>query len=255
MTNKSEKVEIDKKAVSPMSGHHGSEQLDFNVNIESRMGRAEGILESVVHEMGEIGKNQKELSNGMSLFREEVLAHISRVSAPKWPLIAGVLTLVLTIITMGGSIVGMIMSGQNANISRLDMIMQKQQEGEATNKFEDGQTVMWRKMVDKALVDLDDRLQREMRLINATTDSKITALDDKIQKEFYNTIKNHDERTIALQEQMKEFFRWRLEWATTRSGLSDKVSALEKYLDKIENRQFEIKTQVVSETSKNKKSD
>ena len=193
-----------------MSNTNNKDQLDFNVNIESRVGRVEGALETVLHEVSETSKSVREVSAGLSTFREEVLAHIGKATAPKWPLIAGVLTLVLTILTMGGGIGGMILSGINGNVTRLDNIIARADEQAKLDRFEDGKNVIWRE----------------------------------------NISKSYDEKSRELQEQQKEFLKWRLEHeeknARSHGKTDAEIEMLIKALEKVECRQFEIKTQVSS---------
>jgi hypothetical protein len=88
--------------------------------LEGRVGRVEGAIESLTHEVQETNRNVRDIINGFGRFKEDVLSHIGQATAPKWPLITSFIMVCLTIIGLGGTIISQGFSGQTQSINRLD---------------------------------------------------------------------------------------------------------------------------------------
>ena len=139
-------------------------------DIQSRVGHLEGAVESLAHEVQETnrnlkdfsqetGRSVKELSVSMARFKDDVLGHIGKATAPKWPLIVSIGSLALTILGLGGTIVAMIMSGQSGQISklegRLEACTDKYHQQALISSFEDGKSAAWREQVANAIAVLE----------------------------------------------------------------------------------------------------
>lgn len=208
------------------------EQTGFNSHIEGRVGRLEGAVENLTHEVQETSKAVREIAGGIGKFREDVLGHIGTATAPKWPLIVSFVMMALTVIGLGGTIVSQNISGQGAAISKLAARVDASDERDLKQAHVDGQHEAWREQADKILKDLDEKLQREMRLINDTTESRIAALD-----------KANVTKLTEIQNQLVQFKDWRLQHVRENSATHGKIEAMltenGKLIDRLEGRQYE----------------
>ena len=221
------------------SSSYEEQQAGFNAHIEGRVGRLEGAVENLTHEVQETSKVVRDIASGLGKFKEDVLSHIGVATAPKWPLIVSFVSICLTILALGGTIVGQIMSGQSAAIAKLAIRMDTADERDLKAAHSEGKHEAWREQADKILKDLDEKLQREMRLINDTTESRIAALD-----------KSNQTKLGELQTQVAAIKDWRLDHVQENAKTHGKIEALfethEQDIKRLESRVFDI-TQSVSQ--------
>lgn len=199
------------------------------VHIEGRVGRLEGAVENLTQEVQETSKSVREIANGLGSFKESVLSHIGAATAPKWPLIFSFVTLTLTILGLGIGLVSQSISGQSTAIAKNAAKLDQIESRELDLARQDSRNETWRETVDKKSDKLDTDLQREMRLVNETTDAKLQ-----------ETIKSFTEQALRLQSQIDEIRMWKLKHvedmskfygvATTQLGqLQHEVDRIEQY--------------------------
>jgi hypothetical protein len=220
-------------AMNPPYDGTASHQQDFNSHIEGRVGRLEGAVENLTHEVQETSKVVRDIASGLGKFKEDVLGHIGQATAPKWPLIVSFVMVALTIISLGSTVVYQSMSGQSAALAKMTSRMDSFDERELRNVFLDGKHEAWRENIEKITTKLDVDLQREMRLVNENTDSKLQALT-----------KTANEKLTELQGQIVNMRDWRLAHEATNSrahGEQDaKLLQTMRDIERIEGRQYDI---------------
>ena len=195
---------INPPAITKYYDGSGGHQQDFNSHIEGRVGRLEGAVESLTHEVQETSRAVREMSNGIGLFKEDVLRHIGTATAPKWPLIVSFIMIALTIITLGSTLVAKGISGQDTAISKLSERIEVKDAQEIKNAFMDGEHKAWRDYIDSTV-------------LSKTTDTQ--------------------NQIIALRD-------WRLTHesasAIMHGEIDTKINTLEKIGERLELRQYDI---------------
>jgi hypothetical protein len=207
-------------------------------HLEGRVEQLEGAVSSV-------SKDLKDLSTGFNVFKEELLGKIGSMTAPKWPIISIIATFIVMVLGLSGTIVSLIMSGHQAEIQANQHDLRSLEREFSDQNIEHGQWKTWSTMVDKNLFSLDEKLQREMNLINITTESKIKGLDDKLQAEFGYSNKIHDTSTTDIKETIANLKNWRLSIEERYNEAIGKLNAKQEMvldeLKKVEARQYDQK--------------
>ncbi len=136
-------------------------------NVETRVGRLEGAVESLSHDIQQIGDSVKDIGSGLSTFKEEVLKGMGNAKIPNWPLIASFGTIGLTIVCLAGTLVGVVMNGHAHAIhdNKQDLNMLRGQAYE--QRFIDGQLSNWKGEVERLSRSIEEgqhwRLQHEQK--------------------------------------------------------------------------------------------
>jgi uncharacterized protein (UPF0335 family) len=231
---------------------HTSQESDHRM--DTRVGRLEGVVESLTRDIQEVSQNINMMGKEMGNFREMIGETLTRMregftaqiesvtdrlttsSKPQWQSIFAFVAMGLTVLGMAGAVVGMLFSGQAANVNRLQNDTAIITERMFASQYEKGKADAFATETSGHLTKLDTTLQREMALMQQTTDSKIAA-----------TSKNADDYIEKVQEALKDFRAWRLEHAakgaetdarlTARQEMAiEQLRALEGRLERAEER-------------------
>lgn len=231
---------------------HATPEPDHRM--DTRVGRLEGVVESLTRDIQEVSQNINMMGKEMGSFREMIGETLTRMregfsaqiesvtdrlttsSKPQWQSIFAFVAMGLTVLGMAGAVVGMLFSGQAANVTRLQNDTAVITERMFSAQYEKGKADAFAAETSSHLVKLDTTLQREMTLMQQTTDSKIAA-----------TSKIVDDNVNKVQETIKDFRAWRLDHATKgaevdaslaakQDALIERVHAVEDRLEHAEER-------------------
>lgn len=129
-----------------------------NEKLESRVGHLEGAVEGLKSEVQSISIGMQEIIKGFTSFKETVLAKIGVMGAPKWPLIFGISTLILTVLGLGSTIITIIFSGQSNALSDMhDNIVEINRQF-YEQRFTSGEAKAMSELQAKELVILKDEI-------------------------------------------------------------------------------------------------
>lgn len=199
-------------------------------NIETRVGRLEGAVESLASEVKQTNETVKDLAHHIMTFQDKVNSNINAASSPNWPLIVSMGSLIATIVIMGATLTAFMFSGQSERIADNRATIQHLRTTDYDAQYRHGSLDAWRENVNEELDDLDVTLQREIKLLNDFTQERIVALDNKLQHEFNGSLQVHASALENLQS-------WQLkhsEEAATKFGLLEgQVEAMQKKVDVI----------------------
>ena len=92
-----------------------------NAALESRVGKLEGTMETLAQEVRVTNQNMQKISDSFSLFREDLLSKIGTITTPKWPMIFSAVTLLVTILGLGGTIIALMISGEKEAVKTHDL--------------------------------------------------------------------------------------------------------------------------------------
>jgi gas vesicle protein len=189
--------------------------------MDTRVGRLEGVVESLTRDIQEVSQNINMMGKEMGSFREVIGETLTRMregftaqiesvtdrlttsSKPQWQSIFAFVAMGLTVLGMAGAVVGMLFSGQASNVTRLQNDTAIITDRMFSAQYEKGKADAFSAETSSHLSKLDATLQREMTLMQQTTDSKIIAVD-----------KNVNDYIEKVQDALKDFRNWRLEHAT-----------------------------------------
>jgi hypothetical protein len=120
--------------------------------LQSRVGRLEGAMEQLAVEVVGVNNAVKNLAEGFSAFETKIFTHIGTATAPKWPAIIGIGSMVLTIcglILMGLlSVFGSQRDQTNINTAAICEIRTKINDSEKAQSYYHGR-------IDRILQELD----------------------------------------------------------------------------------------------------
>jgi hypothetical protein len=205
--------------------------------MDTRVGRLEGVVESLTRDIQEVSQNINMMGKEMGSFREMIGETLTRMregfsaqiesvtdrlttsAKPQWQSIFAFVAMGLTVLGMAGAVVGMLFSGQAANVNRLQNDTAVITERMFSAQYEKGKQDAFATETSGHLTKLDTTLQREMALMQQTTDSKIAA-----------TSKNADDYISKVQEILKDFRAWRLEHATKGAEVDARLTAKQEMI-------------------------
>jgi hypothetical protein len=216
--------------------------------MDTRVGRLEGVVESLTRDIQEVSANISTMGRELGSFREMIGDTLTKMrdgfndqlntvtdrlttnAKPQWQSIFAFVAMGLTVLGMAGAVVSMLFSGQAANIVRLQNDTAVVTERMFANQYEKGKSDAFASETSSHLAKLDTTLQREMTLMQQTTDSKIQGLDDKLQIEIKLDRKNYEDYDNRILEILKELRSWRLEHAVKSSENDAKLQAKQDML-------------------------
>jgi hypothetical protein len=211
---------------------HLSSSPEPDHRMDTRVGRLEGVVESLTRDIQEVSQNINMMGKEMGSFREMIGETLTRMregfstqiesvtdrlttsSKPQWQSIFAFVAMGLTVLGMAGAVVGMLFNGQAANVNRLQSDTAVITERMFSAQYEKGKADAFAAETSSHLAKLDTTLQREMALMQQTTDSKIAAVD-----------KNVNDYIDKVQEALKDFRSWRLEHATKGAEVDARLTA------------------------------
>jgi hypothetical protein len=236
------------------------QQETIDIQMNTRVGKLEGVVETltrdiqeVSHNVGILGNNinglKDILSDSLAKIRDgfnnqlsEVTDRLTSSAKPQWQTISAFVALAITLLGMAGAVVGLIMSGQSDQVASLKQDTAVITDRMFANQYEKGKSDAFASNVANHLTNLDSTLQKEMSLLNATTESKITGLDSKIQLEIEAIRKNIEEGIQQNKNDLANIRDWRLEHvtetATLQGLLRAKQEMIEKQLSELNDRQW-----------------
>ena len=216
-----------KDIVFPADKPAGATEYDHRM--DTRVGRLEGVVESLTRDIQEVSQNINTMGKEIGNFREMVGDTLTRMregfntqlesvtdrlttsSKPQWQTISAFVALAITVLGMAGAVVGLMLSGQSERITRLQDDTKIVTTQMFNNQYEKGKSDAFAAETSSHLAKLDTTLQREMGLMQQTTDAKINSLDDKLQTELRLDRKNSEISIAQINEVLKDFRAWRLE--------------------------------------------
>ena len=205
--------------------------------IEVRVGKLEGAVETLAKDMSDMARNITGLGTEIGNLRSTLADKIDTMgqrmadkTKPNMQAITLFVTIGLAVLGMAGSLAGVVMNNHSSQIAELKAGLDTARAQHERAQYEKGQSDAFVKMAEQRMIenaakfrDLDDKLQREMALINNTTESKVKALDDKLQLEFNGLHKAIDVQVQAQAEQVTELRKWRLEHVQGNAELHGKI--------------------------------
>jgi chromosome segregation ATPase len=231
---------------------------EHDSRMDTRVGRLEGVVESLTRDIQEVSQNISMMGKEIGQFREMIGDTLTRMrdsfndqintvtdrltasTKPQWQTISAFAALAITLLGMAGAVVGLMLSGQSDNIADLKRENTVITERMFNNQYEKGKSDAFAAEVAGHLDKLDHSLQREMALITATTEAKISGLDEKLQMELRLHCKNTAEDIARITDDISEIRKWRLEHAEKGSATDAEIKAkqdmLIKLLDDLESR-------------------
>ena len=125
------------------------------IQLESRVGRLEGAMESLTHDVQEVTRSVKHLAENMGGFRETILANIGTATAPRWPIIISIGVLIMMIVGLGGAIIPIVMSGQRESIEYNQATIEKLKEAQHIRLYQNGYDEACREHLNERLIKLE----------------------------------------------------------------------------------------------------
>ena len=147
-----------------------------NKNLDSRVGRLEGVVQSLSQEVQDVTKAVRDITASLSTFKEDVLARLGMATAPKWPLITAVGSMLLTIFGLCGTIIAILLSGQSGAIQDNHQILNQHQERFTQLAHEQGVSSAWKEVFTTRIESLDKTLSNKILSSNENTQNQINEL-------------------------------------------------------------------------------
>ncbi len=167
---------------------------EWQTKVDSDIGSLAERMAGVESAMKNIGLRLGEL---VKVFDRHALMQQESTKTP-WGLIIGSFTLMVVIV---GGLMGAFSSGYIRDIERIEATQLRGGDRIYLHETKSGHPALTEK-VDMSLKitdDLDESLQREMRLLNDTINTKVEALDKRIQREIELVSLAQQERTKSLE--------------------------------------------------------
>lgn len=139
-------------------------------SVEQRVARLESLTEAIVRAVDSLTGDVRSLA-----------ASFEKRGRPEWTTYFGFAGIILTIVGMVG---GSVAWGYGKDQTRLESLVADMGERELEWQFNRGQIHNKVTGLESMTADLDIRLQREMRDVNATTEAKLDAMDKRLQEEI-----------------------------------------------------------------------
>ena len=169
------------------------------VALESRVGKLEGTMEKLAQEVRITNQNMQRISDNFISFKEDLLSKIGTITTPKWPMIFSAVTLLVTILGLGGTIIALMISGQKEILREHDIQLIEIQRSINSDKVE-----------------------------QTKANTHIEELVSSLEKEHK-----------ATEDLVTDLKTWRLNHAQQNGSNTAKLDMLEKAIDRLEARQLE----------------
>lgn len=179
-------------------------------DVDERIARIEAVTIGLAESVEKLSKTVNEISE-----------RVSASTKTDWGRLLGLSAIILTI-------VGMLGSGYVRDMNRVEAVADDLVKRSGTTEYERGKTDQQITDLRTHGRDLDERLQREMRQINETTEAKIVALDKRIQTEFGALLAERDKshaRVISDLNEIRSLQGGRIEQITENR---ERIMALER---------------------------
>jgi len=211
--------------------------------MDAHIKHLEGVVEQLTHDIQQVSQSINAMGTELGKFKEIVADSLAKIrdsftnqigmvadrltvsAKPQWQTISAFVLLADTLLGMAGAVVALIMSGQSENIASLKRETTTITDRMFQNQYEKGKSDAFASEVAGHLAKLDLTLQREMTLIQQTTDSKISGLDDKIQSELRLQGKTSSADLARLDTEINNLRVWRLEHASEGAAVDARLGA------------------------------
>ena len=149
-----------------MENNENTTSTNKTFAMDSRVGRLEGVVETLSKEVHDIAVAVRGITSSLGNFKEDVLGKIGVATAPKWPLIASLSTMTLTILGLCGTIIAIMLSGQSdaINQNRMGVAILNQQA--VVSAHESGKLESYTNTIAESIKSLDIKTQQEILLQN-----------------------------------------------------------------------------------------
>jgi len=219
---------------------------------EARLGIVEGAVETIGQDVKSLASrmdsNVQALGHEVGSLRdtiadkiESVMNRVGTETKPRWPLILSFGGIVITLLGLAGSIVGLGFTGLGSSVAEVKATQSALQERLFQAQYEKGRSDAFISQATSQIRELDEKLQREMTLINATTEARVKALDEKLQIEFIGMHRLSESQLKVNTEAIANIKDWRLEYVAKDAEASGRVVAkqlmIEEGMRRLEERQ------------------
>jgi hypothetical protein len=129
------------------------------IQLEGRVSKLEGAMTTLVEEVKETSVNVREIGKALGGLKEQVFDRISVAAAPKTSLILTLVTLLITILGLGGTIIALMLSGQRDSIETLKAQTYALQTHQLSNEFKSGQVSVWGEQIQEELIPIKQEVK------------------------------------------------------------------------------------------------
>ena len=153
--------------------------------LDLRVGRLEGTMEQIQKDVQDNSRILGDLTQTIGIFKDSVMSKISQATAPKWPMIVSIGSLIMTILLLVGGGFTIVMSGQSESIREIQSdidVLTKQQLNDA---FERGKSIANKEALSEHLVRTDvfieDIRGKQIEVLKNISDlqSHVKSLDEQ----------------------------------------------------------------------------
>lgn len=240
---------------------HGQDVASDRLRSEARIGKLEGIVESLTNSIQVISTNINSVSAQVSDLKDIFSGTITQLrenftdqldtvsnrltssSKPQWQTISAFVSIAVVLLGMSGAVVGIILSGQSDKVKMLNTEMVETSHRMFDNQYEKGKADATIASAELHLKSIDLAIQREMTLAVSSVDTKINGLDTKLQIEFNLIRKNLEDAIVSNLTDIKDLRAWRLKHTEEDAALGAKLQAkqdmINKKLSELDERQLE----------------
>lgn len=183
-----------------MTTSHNSQTMD--VKLEARVGRVEGIVETLAKDVEQINKAIITLTDSFSEFKDTIGNKLINATKPQWPLIVSIVSMVIMLLAMGASLIAFIFSGHAASIADIRHVQSVAMDKISDSKYDKGRIDMMCEIMNTKLVGLDDKIE-------------------------------------SLHEQTSILQTWQTDQIKNVAKNSEKIDNLSNIVERIDNRQYE----------------
>jgi hypothetical protein len=224
--------------------------------IDTRVGRLEGVVETITRDVQEMSRSVsalgKEIGDLRNLFTDSmsklrdmfssqidmVAGRLSQSARPNWQAI-------IAIVALAGALAAYVMNANWQAIQEAKAKLVTSEEHYARSQYEKGRTDAFVEEAGVKLRSLDEKVQREMVLVNNATEAKLAGLDVKVQQEMREIRRALESTAMDAKEQIIDLRKWRLDSAATTAANDAKLNAKQEMvverLNKMEDRQWSLR--------------
>ena len=197
-------------------------------SMETRLSKAEALSAQNTDAIVQLTHNIDRISSDMVRGFKEVRADIASSQRTNWVPIG-------TFLGVFVAIGGLLCTFNGQEIARIEKRGDKAEEAIVEAAYHRGRADEARDTIRADVVglrsndsDLDDRLQREMRDVNATTEAKLMGLDKRIQEEITRNASERREQIQQIRENVNTISRFQNEASATHAEHRARIESLER---------------------------
>ena len=154
--------------------------------LDLRVGRLEGTMEQIQKDVQENSRVLEDLTQTIGIFKDSIMSKIGQATAPKWPIIISIGSLIMTILLLVGGGFTIVMSGQTEAIKTIQADVDINTKNRMNEMYEQGQNASFKESIGKHLIRTDNFIEdiREKQISVLKTISHLEAhsqtLDEQI---------------------------------------------------------------------------